>query len=110
VYLLAHGAAGAAGSDGNGALTGARIAQGLTHLSSGMRVSITPESFTAIKAQLAAHHDVDVVGASGDLDFDNAVGEAHGPFALWRVRGKGFVKDRRLDAPLAQAGQKPRTP
>jgi branched-chain amino acid transport system substrate-binding protein len=110
LYLLALGAAWAAGPDGKGALTGSRIAQGLTHLSSGTPVSITPDAFTAIKAQLAAGHDVDVVGASGDLDFDNTVGEAHGPFALWRVRGKRFVKDRRLDAPLAQAAQKPRTP
>jgi ABC-type branched-subunit amino acid transport system substrate-binding protein len=99
MYLLALGAAWAGGSDGKGAITGGRIAEGLSHLSSGPRISLQPDTFTAAKAALAAHQSVDVVGASGDLDFDNAVGEARGDFGLWRVAGKRFEKVRRLGAP-----------
>jgi serine/threonine protein kinase/ABC-type branched-subunit amino acid transport system substrate-binding protein len=96
VYLLALGAAWAAGRDDKGAITGARIARGLTHLSSGPRFSLTPEMFPAARAALSAGQSIDVVGASGELDFDEAVGEAHGPVRLWRVQGQRLVSGRRL--------------
>jgi branched-chain amino acid transport system substrate-binding protein len=96
VYLLALGAAWAAGKDGHGAITGPRIAEGLAHLSSGPKFSLTPEHFTAAKALLQAGHSIDVEGASGTLDFDVATGEASSSFQLWRVQGKGFVHDRRI--------------
>jgi branched-chain amino acid transport system substrate-binding protein len=96
VYLLALAAAYAAGRDGQGRLTGARMAEGLTHLSSGPRFSLTPEQFTAAKARLQRGESIDVEGASGALDFDEATGEAKNSFQLWRISGGGFVEDRRL--------------
>jgi branched-chain amino acid transport system substrate-binding protein len=96
IYLLALGSAWALGSDGTGALTGVRIAEGLTHLSSGPRFGLTPEQFTAARAAVQSGASIDVVGASGKLDFDAKTGEAASSFRLWRVKGTTFVKDRRL--------------
>jgi ABC-type branched-subunit amino acid transport system substrate-binding protein len=97
IYLLALGAAWAAGKDGRGAITGPRIAEGLTHLSSGPKFSLTPEHFTAAKALLQNGRAIDVEGASGRLDFDNATGEGPSAFQLWRIQGKSFVHDRRVE-------------
>jgi len=33
----------------------------------------------------------------GKLDFDASTGEAPASFRLWRVKGKTFVRDRRLE-------------
>jgi branched-chain amino acid transport system substrate-binding protein len=96
MYLLALGAAWAAGKDGRGAITGARIAEGLAHLSSGAKLRLTPEHFTAAKALLQSGQSIDVEGASGELDFDAATGEAPAALQLWRIQGQRFVPDRRL--------------
>src|SRR5439155_23884766 len=97
MYLVALGCAWALGRDGAGALTGVRIAEGLTHLSAGPRFGLTPEQFTAARAAVQSGASIDVAGASGPLDFDAKTGEAPASFRLWRVKGKTFVRDRRLD-------------
>jgi serine/threonine protein kinase/ABC-type branched-subunit amino acid transport system substrate-binding protein len=99
MYLVALGAAWAAGKDGHGAITGIGIAEGLAHLSSGAKFSLTPEHFTAAKAFLQSGRSIDVEGASGRLDFDNVTGEAASSFRLWRITGKSFVHDRRIAWP-----------
>ncbi len=97
MYLVAFGAAWALGKDGRGELSGARMAEGLTHLSSGPRFGLTPEQFTAAKAALLSGGSIDLEGASGKLDFDNQTGEASSSFQLWRVSGETFVRDRRIE-------------
>jgi branched-chain amino acid transport system substrate-binding protein len=97
VYLIALGAAYAAGKDGNGAITGTRIAAGMMHLSSGPKFSLAPDQFTAAKALLQSGKSIDVEGASGTLDFDPATGEPPASFRLWRVQGKSFVHERRFE-------------
>jgi branched-chain amino acid transport system substrate-binding protein len=97
-YLLALGAAWAAGKDGRGAITGPRIAEGMMHLSSGPKFSLMPEHFTAAKALLQSGKSIDVAGASGTLDFD-ATGEPPATFQLWRISGKSFIHDRRVEWP-----------
>jgi len=96
VYVLALAAAWAAGRDGRGALTGRRLAEGILHLVAGPRFGLTPDAFTAAKAHLQRGESIDVEGASGDLDFDRASGGVDAVYQLWRVRGRGFVPDRRL--------------
>jgi serine/threonine protein kinase/ABC-type branched-subunit amino acid transport system substrate-binding protein len=96
VYLLALAAAYAAGKDGRGTISGARLAEGLTHLSSGTKLGLTPEGFTAAKAALQAGGSIDVEGASGSLDFDAKTGEAPSSYQLWRVDGRNLVQDRRV--------------
>jgi branched-chain amino acid transport system substrate-binding protein len=97
IYLLALGAAYAAGKDGSGAITGTRIAEGMMHLSSGPRFSLAPEQFTAAKAVLQSGKSIDVEGASGTLNFDLTTGEPPASFRLWRIQGKSFVHERRFE-------------
>ncbi len=96
MYLVALAAAYALGSDGKGALTGLRLAEGLTHLSSGSHFGLVPEQFTAARATLQSGGSIDVTGASGQLDFDNQTGEAPAAFQVWRIRDKAFIKERRI--------------
>jgi branched-chain amino acid transport system substrate-binding protein len=96
VYVLALAAAWAAGLDGRGELTGRRLAQGLLHLVAGPRIGLTPDTFTAAKARLQRGESIDVEGASGGLDFDRTSGGVEAAYQLWRIEGREFVPDRRL--------------
>jgi branched-chain amino acid transport system substrate-binding protein len=91
MYLLALGAAWSQGSIQ--AVTGAKMAEGLTRVSSGTSsttTQLTSSNFTFLAAELAAGRSVNVEGASGRLDFD-AAGEAPAPMELWQVRDTSFV-------------------
>ena len=74
-----------------GAVRGSGLAEGLTHLSeTGSSVpafDLLPGCWEALSAELAAGRDVDVRGASGELDFDATTGETSGPVEIWRVGG-----------------------
>ena len=96
MYLIALAAAHALGSDGKGALTGVRLAQGLARLSSGAHFGLVPEQFTAARATLQGGGSIDVTGASGQLDFDPQTGEAPAAFQVWRIRDQAFIKERRI--------------
>ncbi len=89
-YLLALGAAHAAGADGTGEITGRRLAEGLTKLSSGTPYRLRPSDLTAAKAALGRGETIDVEGASGKLDFNAATGEAPSPVEIWRIEGTEF--------------------
>ncbi|MGA9524722.1 MAG: ABC transporter substrate-binding protein [Myxococcaceae bacterium] len=89
MYVLALGAAWAVG-DGSGEVTGPRIAEGLTKLSSGTHYELSPGQFTAAKAALQKGGPVNVAGASGDLDFDPVTGEAPSPIEVWTIDGNAF--------------------
>ncbi len=89
MYVLALGAAWAVG-DGAGEVTGPRIAEGLTKLSSGPHYELSPGQFTAAKAALQKGGPINVAGASGDLDFDPDTGEAPSPIEVWTIEGNAF--------------------
>jgi branched-chain amino acid transport system substrate-binding protein len=99
MYLLALGAAWSQGT--TQAVTGAKMAEGLTRVSSSTSntaTQLTSSNFTFLAAELAAGRGVDVEGASGPLDFD-ATGEAPAPVELWQVRDASFVTDAILPPP-----------
>ncbi len=88
MYLFALAAAYAQGQGGQ--VTGAKMAEGLTKLSTGTtQLQLTPTNFTSASADLAAGRSINVEGASGSLDFDVA-GEAPSPMELWVIEGTGF--------------------
>ena len=85
LYLLAY----AAGAQGDGPITGATLARGLTRLSKGDEVKAGPTGFGAAVRTLAedAAATINFSGASGELDFDPATGEAPGDVAGWKIIG-----------------------
>jgi branched-chain amino acid transport system substrate-binding protein len=87
VYTVALGCAYAVGSAGTSPLTGSRIAEGLGHLSSGTPVALGPSDFLSARNTVQGGGSVDVLGASGQLDFNSATGEAPGFIELWQVDG-----------------------
>lgn len=70
------------------ALTGTNMARGLLKVSSGDEVEIKPSTWTTVKAKFEAGSAVDVIGASGALDYD-AQGEASAPIEIWTVSCSG---------------------
>jgi branched-chain amino acid transport system substrate-binding protein len=99
MYLVALGSAYAIGNDLNnpGAVTGDRIALGLTKLTppSGQPVKAFPLGaiqFSAARDELRAGNIIDVRGASGELNFNNETGEAISPYELFKVSGKNFTQ------------------
>lgn len=97
-YLIALAASGAAGEDGTGALSGSRLAEALTRMSSGMTFRLTPDQLTGAKAALAAGQSIDVDGASGTLQFDPSTGEAPSKIELWQI-DNGEIVSRELRDP-----------
>jgi branched-chain amino acid transport system substrate-binding protein len=89
MYLLGLGVAYSQGT--TGAVTSAKMAEGLTKVSSGSvpPIEFTPTNFGKAASELAAGRTVDVEGASGSLQFDIA-GEAPSPIELWQVEGSNF--------------------
>lgn len=73
----------------SGTVRGADMADGLRHVSgTGPTVSafdLLPGSWSALSAELAAGHEVDVSGASGTLDFDPGTEETSGPVEIWGI-------------------------
>lgn len=101
IYVIALGTAFAA-QGGSGALTGARIADGLTRLSQGAKVNIAPDQFITAKGQLQAGVSIDLVGTSGSLNFDAATGEAPARIEVWKVKlpeRTGFATEEVRDPP-----------
>jgi branched-chain amino acid transport system substrate-binding protein len=88
MYLFALSAAYAQGQ--GGAVTGAKMAEGLTKLTAATApVQLTPTNFTPASTDLAAGRAINVEGASGGLEFD-AAGEAPSPIELWVIEGTNF--------------------
>lgn len=87
MYLLALSASYSLGTSGS--VTGLKMAEGLTKMSTGATsTQLTSSNFTALSASLAAGQSVNVDGASGKLDFNDA-GEAPAPVELWQVHQDG---------------------
>ncbi len=94
-WLTIYGATWALAEEGG--LTGQHAANGLTHLSAkgGEEIATGPVSWLQLQAEFAKGTDVNVVGASGELDYDPDTEETTGPIEVWgidRVGGEpGFV-------------------
>jgi branched-chain amino acid transport system substrate-binding protein len=90
MYLMVLGAAYSQGT--TNAVTGAKMAEGLTKLSTGTsstNTQLTSTNFTFLLGEMSAGRPLNVEGASGRLDFDDK-GEASSPIELWRVEGTTF--------------------
>jgi branched-chain amino acid transport system substrate-binding protein len=71
-------------------VTGPKMAEGLTKMSSGPQpVELTPVDFSGAANELANGRSIDVEGASGSLQFDDT-GEAPSPVELWQVGNGTF--------------------
>jgi ABC-type branched-subunit amino acid transport system substrate-binding protein len=100
-------AAAAAWARANGGATPEGIARGLSHLSApGVpEVPLDPSEFVpSLETAFTQGQDVNVVGASGHLDFDPVTGIAPCPVELWSlVADAGFVTAAVYD-PLPDGG------
>ncbi len=94
-YCLALATAYAVGAapDGAAGVTGANLAEGLRHLSSGDSYELEPVDFAPAAAALQGGADIDIHGASGALDFDPVAGEAPSSSVLWWIYGGAFQSD-----------------
>jgi len=81
-YLLAYGLVAA----GQGAVTGAHIAAGLQKLSEGSTIEVGPNRINEALNALSGGGTINFEGASGSLDFDNALGEAEADIDIWCVQ------------------------
>jgi len=68
-----------------GGISGRNIARGLRRVSSGTETEIRPTSWNLVKASFEEGMPVDVVGASGELDYDATTGETAAPIDVWVV-------------------------
>lgn len=72
-----------------GAVRGADMAEALTRVSAtspgAMSFELLPSDWAGLSAEIAARRDVDVAGASGNLDFDALTGETSRPVEIWRI-------------------------
>ncbi len=73
-----------------GSLTGRGIARGLRRIvPTGTAVPLLPPRFTDLAAALGDGQTVNVIGASGSLDFDPDTEETSGPIDIWRISSDG---------------------
>ncbi len=95
MYLMAYGMSFALG--GGSPLTGERIAQGLTHLTTGTSIAVGPSSFTPATSALGSGSSIDVEGTSGQLTFNPQTGECPSPIQLWQIQNLTIVNQAVLD-------------
>lgn len=87
-WLVFYGAAYALGQEGG--VTGAGIARGLRRISaSAPETPITPANWTTIADALGRGEEVNVLGTSGNLDFDPATEETTGLINIWTISADG---------------------
>ena len=79
-WLVLAGAAWSLYQDG--AVTGLGIARGLRQISDGTTVVLGPTTWNQVKSSFRAGQSIDVVGASGDLDYDPETEETRGPVEI----------------------------
>ena len=82
----------------HGRVTGSTIADGLRHVSSGtaLPVSVSMSWGMALTA-FETETSVDLVGASGSLDFDPVTEETATPIEVWRISGMDASATIELD-------------
>ena len=72
-----------------GAINGLGIARGLRRVSSGQELELQAQHWATIRASFEAGTPVDVIGASGDLDYDSSTGETTGTIEEWEISANG---------------------
>lgn len=95
-WLAMYGAAWSKAESGE--VTGQGAADGLLQISKvdvalPDRVEITPTSWSQVRAEFAQGESIDVVGASGQLDYDPATEETSGPIDIWYIQSGAFKSD-----------------
>jgi branched-chain amino acid transport system substrate-binding protein len=68
-----------------GEVSGLGIARGLRRISSGETVEVGGSKYKTVIQAFRNGGTVDVVGASGELDYDPATEETTAPFEVWRI-------------------------
>ena len=72
------------------AITGLGIARGLRRVSApGPEIPVTPANWTKIADALGAGTPVNIVGTSGNLDFDSVTEETAGLIDIWKISDDG---------------------
>ncbi|MCO4771968.1 MAG: ABC transporter substrate-binding protein [Deltaproteobacteria bacterium] len=88
-WLVLFGAAWADAQQG--VINGTNIATGLRKVSAGDALDLGPTDWTTARATFAEGTSVDISGASGALDYDDASGETTAPIVVWGITGSEFV-------------------
>ncbi|QSQ19970.1 ABC transporter substrate-binding protein [Pyxidicoccus parkwayensis] len=106
MYLVALGTAYAAGPDASKpqAITGARIAEGLTHVTPAPGVTAPSyalgfSDFISARDAMRSGNTINVRGASGNLDFNNETGEAPSEYELWKIENGTFRTVQLINPP-----------
>ncbi|MFT5681025.1 MAG: branched-chain amino acid transport system substrate-binding protein [Myxococcota bacterium] len=86
-WLLLYGSAWSSYQETS--ITGIGIGRGLRQISSGEEVDIKPSTWISVRANFEAGISIDVVGASGGLDYDPTSGETTSPIEVWGVQPDG---------------------
>ena len=81
---------GHAWGEAQGVAGGLGVAQGLRKISSGSQIDLNPNDWNSIRASFADAVSVDVRGASGALDYDDATGETTAPILVWTISADGL--------------------
>ncbi|MFN7130961.1 MAG: ABC transporter substrate-binding protein, partial [Myxococcales bacterium] len=89
-YLVALAASYASTATGDKPITGVRMAEGLTKVSSGTPRLLEPLSYAGARGDMENGRSIDVEGASGKLDFDASTGEAPSMIEEWKYAGGAF--------------------
>lgn len=89
-WLAIYGAAWSASQEGD--ITGPGMARGLRQISEGTSVDVRAGSWGLVQDAFEQGESVDLVGASGQLDYDPSTGETEGPVDVWGIdeSGEGF--------------------
>jgi branched-chain amino acid transport system substrate-binding protein len=69
-------------------ITGRALARAMTRLSTkgAAQIAVGPNDYTKGRLELSAGRDIDLLGASGDIDFDPNTGDVlTGPIELWSI-------------------------
>ncbi|MEM6958371.1 MAG: hypothetical protein AAF411_20990 [Myxococcota bacterium] len=74
-----------------GELTATTLGRGLRRIASGPSVNISISGFDQVREAFARGESVDVIGTSGNLDYDPATEEFPGTFELWGVDASGLI-------------------
>jgi branched-chain amino acid transport system substrate-binding protein len=80
-------------TQGDGTITGAKIATALTLISfpDAGPIPLEPVDLPSIHTPLSTGKPLNIVGASGNLDFDPTTGVAPGPINIWQVAPDGGI-------------------
>lgn len=68
------------------------MAKGLHQISSGEPLNVAPLSWKTIGQLFTEGKSVDVVGASGELNYDDVTEETQGRIEVWRITGGAFMR------------------